>query len=52
MKNQIFEILRMLDQDKITDKHLRRVYLKYETTKVTMSFSKTLSKKKIRIKNF
>ena len=40
MKNQIFETLRILDQDKITDKHLRWEYLKYEIRKFTMTFSK------------
>ena len=44
MKNQISETLRMLDQDKITDKHLRWEYLKYEIRKVTMNFSKNLGK--------
>ena len=32
----------MLDQDKITDKHLRQEYLKYEIRKFTMSFLKKL----------
>ena len=44
MKNQISETLRMLDQDKITDKHLRWEYLKYEIRKFTMNFSKNLVK--------
>ena len=30
MKNQISETLRMLEQDKITDKHLRWEFLNYE----------------------
>ena len=42
----------MLDQDKITDKHLRRVYLKYETRKVTMSFSKNLVKEENKDRKF
>ena len=32
----------MLDQDKITDKHLRWEYLKYKIRKFTMNFSKNL----------
>ena len=44
MKNQISETLRMLDQDRITDKHLRWEYLKYEIRKFTMNFSKNLVK--------
>ena len=44
MKNQISETLRMLDQDKITDKRLRWEYLKYEIRKFTMNFSKNLVK--------
>ena len=40
MKNQISETLRMLDQDKITDKHLRWEFLKYEIRKFTINFSK------------
>ena len=49
MKNQISETLRMLDQNKVTDKHLR---LEYEIRKFTMNFSKTLSKKRIKIATF
>ena len=45
MKNQILETLRMLNQDKITDKHLRWEFLKYEIRKFTMNFSKSLIKK-------
>ena len=45
MKNQILETLCMLNQDKITDKHLRWEYLKYEIRKFTMNFSKNLIKK-------
>ena len=44
MKNQIFETLRMLDQDKITNKHLRWEYLKYEIRKFNLNFSKNLLK--------
>ena len=39
MKNQISETLRMLEQDKITDKHLRWEFLKYEIRKFTINFS-------------
>ena len=35
----------MLNQDKITDKHLRWEFLKYEIRKFTMNFSKNLVKK-------
>ena len=49
MKNQISETQRMLDQNKITDKHPR---LEYEIRKFTMNFSKTLSKKRIKIATF
>ena len=45
MKNQILETLPMLNQDKITDKHLRWKFLKYKTRKFTMNFSKNLVKK-------
>ena len=45
MKNQFFETLRMLKQDKITNKHLRWEFSKYETRKFTMKFSKKLVKK-------
>ena len=34
----------MLDQDKITDKHISWEYLKYKTRKVTINFSKNLFK--------
>ena len=40
MKNQISETIRMLDQNKITDKHLRWEFLKYEIRKFTINFSK------------
>ena len=52
MKNQILETLRMLNQDKITDKHLRWEFLKYEIRKFTMNFSKNLVKKKNKDRNF
>ena len=52
MKNQILETLRMLNQDKITDKHLRWEFLKYEIRKFTMNFSKNLVKKKNKGRNF
>ena len=54
MKNQkrkISETLRMLGQDKITDRHLRREYLKYEIRKFTMNFSKNLVKEKNKDRN-
>ena len=44
MKNQISETIRMLDQDKITDKHLRWKFLKYEIRKFTINFSKKFAK--------
>ena len=44
MKNQISETIHMLDQDKITDKHLRWEFLKYEIRKFTINFSKKLVK--------
>ena len=44
IKSQILETLRMLDQNKITYKHLRWEYLKYKISKFTKNFSKTLDK--------
>ena len=44
MENQIFETTHMLDQDKITDKHLRWEYLKYKSREFTMTFQKNLVK--------
>ena len=41
----------MLGQDKITDRHLRREYLKYEIRKFTMNFSKNLVKEKNKDRN-
>ena len=52
MKNYIFETLRMLDQDKITDKHLRWEYLKYKISKFTMNFSKILVKEENKNRSF
>ena len=52
MKNQIFETLRILDQDKITDKHLRWEYLKYEIRKFTINVSKNLVKEENKDRNF
>ena len=52
MKNQIFETLRMLDQDKITNKHLRWEYLKYEIRKFNLNFSKNLLKEENKDRNF
>ena len=48
MKNQI----RMLIQDKRTDKHLRWEFLKYEIRKFTMNFSKSLVKKENKDRKF
>ena len=42
MENQIFETLYTLDQDKISNKHLRWKHLKYEIRKFTMNFSKNV----------
>ena len=39
MKNQISKTVCMLDQEKITAKHLGWEYLKYEIRKSTMNFS-------------
>ena len=44
MEDQISQTLRMPDQDKITDKHLRWGYLKTETGKFTINFSNNLFK--------
>ena len=52
MKNQIYETLRMLDQDKITDKHPRWEFLKYEFRKFTINFSKKLFIEEIKIEIF
>ena len=52
MKNQISETLHMLDQDKITDKHLRWEFLKYEIRKFTINFSKKLVKEENKDWNF
>ena len=51
MKNQIFETLLILDQDKITDNHLSWEYLKYEIRKFTMNFSKNLVKEENKDRN-
>ena len=52
MKNQISETIHMLDQDKITDKHLRWEFLKYEVRKCTIKFSKKLVKEENKNRNF
>ena len=52
MKNQISETIHMLDQDKITDKHLRWEFLKYEIRKFTINFSKKLVKEENKDQNF
>ena len=44
MKNQISETIRMLDQDKLTDTHLRWEFLKYEIRKFTINYSRKLVK--------
>ena len=46
VENQIFETLRMFDQDNIIDKHLRWQYLKYEIRRFTMNFSENFVKEK------
>ena len=40
MKKQILETLHMLNKDKITDKHLRQEFLRYDIGKFTINFSK------------
>ena len=52
MKNQISETICMLDQDKITDKHLRWGFLKYEIRKFTINFSKKRVKEENKDRNF
>ena len=52
MKNQISETQRMLDQDKITNKHLRLEFLKYKISKFSISFSKKVVKKENKDGNF
>ena len=42
----------MLNQDKITDKHLRWEFLKYEIRKLTMNVSKNLVKRENKDRNF
>ena len=51
-KNQISETLRMLDQGKITDKHLRWEYLKCEIRKFIIHFSKNVVKEEDKDRNF
>ena len=52
MKNQISKTLHMLDHDKITDKHLRWEFLKYEIRKFTINFSKKLVKEENKDRNY
>ena len=52
MKNQLFKTVRMLIQDKITDKYLRWKYLKYKIRKFTIKFSKNLVKEENKYQNF
>ena len=52
MKNQIFETLRLSNQDEITDKHVSWEFLKYEIRKFIMNFSKNLVKKKKKNRKF
>ena len=52
MKNQISETIRMLDQDKITDKHLRWEFLKYEIRKFTINLSKKPVREENKDRNF
>ena len=42
----------MLNQDKITDKHLRWEFLNYDIRKFAMNFSKNLIKKESKDRNF
>ena len=42
----------MLDQDNITDKHLRWEFLKYEIRKFTINFKKKLVKEENKDRNF
>ena len=51
-KTQISEILRMLDQEKITNKHLRWGFLKYKIRKFTINFSKKIVKEENKDRNF
>ena len=51
-KNQISETILMLDQDKITDKHLRWEFLKYEIRKFAINFSKKLVKEENKDRDF
>ena len=46
MNNQISETLRMLDQGKITDKHLRWEFLKYKIRKRTINFFKKICQRR------
>ena len=52
MKNQISETLRILDQDKITDKYLRWEFLKYEIRKFTINVSRKLIKEENKEETF
>ena len=52
MKNQFFETVRMLNQDKITDKYLRWEYLKYKIKKFILKFSKNLVKEENKDQKF
>ena len=52
MKNEICETLRMLNQDKINDKHLRWEFLKYKIRKLTIIFSRKLVKEENKDWNF
>ena len=51
-KNQISETILTLDQDKITDKHLRWEFLKYEIRKFAINFSKKLVKEENKDRDF
>ena len=52
MKNQISETIRMLDPDKIIDKHLRWEFLNYKIRKFTINISKKLVKEENKDRNF
>ena len=51
-KNQAFGTLRMLNQERITNNHLRLEYSKHQIQKFTMDFSKNLAKEENNDRNF
>ena len=52
MENQIFETLRMLNQDKMTNKHLKQGYLNYKIRRFTMNFLQNFVKEENKNRNF